>query len=605
MLSGYKGKLLYINLDQESHKTIRIPEEVLIKYIGGRGLGAKLYWDLISPQTGALEPDNLFMVITGPLAGTMAIGSAKHLIVTKSPTTGGWLESYSSGRVAPELKYAGFDAFIISGKAPHPIYITIENEGVRYFKATNLWEKGAFQTEKFLKEKFHPEAGCLSIGHAGEKLIQFACVGSEFFRKAGRGGTGAVMGSKNLKAIAIKGTGGVNCADMDKLYQLTLKYVKKRKRRVITPMTLSITNAAGMLPTRNFTKGQFPEAKGKIDMNAVNKITTRIRACFACFASCANMTKVKEGEFKDLILEGPEYETLSLLGSNLGIDYLPAIMKANYLCDDLGMDTISVGGIIGFVMECFERGILTKKETDGLELTFGNYKDMIKLIELIAQKKGFGEFCAQGVKKMSDQLQNETKDYAMHSKGLEFPGYDPRAGWGSTITYSVTPRGACHRRAWPPAKEILGGFNPFTTEKKAEMIIGLMNERCVLHNLIVCDFPAQALSLNNKIWSDYLNYITGLKYTWDEMNSQAEIIETLIRCINLRDGLTSEDDALPKRILEESLNEGPAKGKIIGRENFLKMRRNYYFNRGWDEDGVPTRETINNCKFNVEPKITL
>ncbi|MFX1276837.1 MAG: aldehyde ferredoxin oxidoreductase family protein [Promethearchaeota archaeon] len=605
MLDGYKGKLLFINLNQENHEIISIPEEILVKYIGGRGLGSKLYWDLLSPQTGALEPDNLFMVITGPLGGTMALGSAKHVIITKSPTTGGWLESYSSGRVSPELKYAGFDALIIKGKAHHPLYLTIEDDLVSYHDAMHLWGKGAFETEIYMKERFHPECGCLSIGPAGENLLQFACVGSDFFRKAGRGGTGAVMGSKNLKSIAIKGSGGVECAKMDKLSALTLKLVKKRKRRIITPMTLSITNAAGMLPTRNFTIGHFPKAKDNIDMLAVNKLTTSFRACFACFASCSNITKVKDGEFKNLILEGPEYETLSLLGSNLEIDYLPAIMKANYLCDDLGMDTISSGVIIGFVMECFERGLLTIKDTDGLELKFGNYKEMIKLLELMAHKKGFGNFCAQGVKKMSEQLKKGTEDFALHSKGLEFPGYDPRAGWGSTITYSVTPRGACHRRAWPPAKEILGGIDPFTTENKAEMVIELMNERCILHNLIVCDFPAQALSFNKKIWCDYLNYITGLKYTWDELNFKAEIIETLIRRINLREGLTYKDDMLPKRILEESLIEGPAKGKIIGNENFLKMRMNYYLNRGWNEVGVPTRETLTKYDFSREPKITL
>jgi len=597
MLDGYKGKFLFIDLTNYSHKIISIPEDIFLKYIGGRGLGAKLYWDLISPDIKPLDPNNLFMVITGPLGGTMALGSAKHLIVTKSPTTGGWLESYSSGRITPELKYAGYDALIITGKAKKPIYLTIEDDEINFNNAEFLWGKGAFDTETYVKENFNPECGCLSIGPAGENLLQFACVGSDFFRKAGRGGTGAVMGSKNLKSVAIKGSGGVNCAELDNLYQLTLKYVKKRKRRVITPMTLSFTNAAGMLPTHNFTRGQFDNAVEKIGIIAINNLTISHRACFACYASCSNITKVQEGEYKDLVLEGPEYESLALLGSNLEIDNLPAIMKANHICDDLGMDTISAGVIIGFVMECFERGIITTEETGGLDVRFGNCESVIKLLKLMAYKKDFGDFCAQGVKKMSDQLKHGTEDYAIHSKGMEFPGYDPRAGWGSSITYSITPRGACHRRAWPPAREIIGGLDPFTIDRKPEIVIELMNERCILHNLVVCDFPHNALLLDPSIWCDFLNYITGIDYTWDTLNLKAEIIETLIRRINLREGLTQEDDVLPKRIIEESLNNGPAKGKIIGNDNFMKMRSKYYELRGWDENGIPTSTTIDKYQF--------
>ena len=605
MLYGYKGKLLHVDLGHETSNTLTIPEEILKKYIGGRGLGAKLYWDLIPPETDPLGQNNVFMVLTGPLSGTMAPGAGKHLIVTKSPASGGWLESYSSGRVASELKFAGYDGLIITSKAKHPISVIIKDDKVKFSDARDLWGKGAFETETYYRENFEPECGTLSIGPAGENLLPFACVGSDYFRKAGRGGAGAIMGSKNLKNIAIKGTGGIRCADIGALSSFILKYRKKIRHRHMTPMTLSITNAAGMLPTRNFSRGQFNKGIGTIDKDAVIDAKIASRACYACFAGCANITQVKEGIFKDLILEGPEYETLAMLGANLEIDYLPAIMKANYLCDDLGMDTISAGVAIGFAMECYEQGLLSKEQTGGLELKFGNYIAVVDLLKLMAHNEGFGAFCAQGVKEMSKKLGKKTEEFAIHSKGLEFPAYDPRAGWGSAITYSVTPRGACHRRAWPPSVEILGGVNPFTIEGKAEIVRRLMNDRCILHTLILCDMLGPRMRLGMDDWAKILNIVIGSNYTGKDLNERTEIIETLIRRINVREGFTAKDDILPKRILEESLPDGPGAGKIIGEENFLKMRSEYYFFRGWDNKGMPSQELLNKYKYDVEPKIII
>jgi aldehyde:ferredoxin oxidoreductase len=605
MLYGYKGKLLHIDLLHETYKPVTIPEDILKKYIGGRGLGAKLYWDLVPPEKDPLGQDNVFTVLTGPLTGTMAPGAGKHLIVTKSPTSHGWLESYSSGRVASEIKYAGFDGLIITKKANKPISIYITDDKVEFSDANHLWGKGAFDTETYMRENFDPECGTLSIGPAGENLIPFACIGSEYFRKAGRGGAGAVMGSKNLKSIAIKGTKGVKCADINALRQLIINHRKKVMQRYSTPMTLSITNAAGMLPTRNFTKGQFKKGIGTIDKDAVLDAKIGSRACYACFAECSNITQVKDGIYKDLILEGPEYETLAMIGANLGIDNLAAVMKANYLCDDFGMDTISTGVVIGFAMECYERSILTKKETGGLELKFGNYEVMIELLELIAHKRNFGAFCAQGVREMARQLGKNSEEFAMHSKGLEVPAYDPRAGWGSTITYSITPRGACHRRAWPPSVEIFGGVDPFIIEGKAKIVSRLMNSRCIMHTLIVCDMLGPGIRLGMDDWANYLNIVIGSNYTSKDLILTTEVIETLIRRINIKEGFNSKDDFLPKRILEEALPDGPAAGKIIGEENFMKMKSEYYSYRGWDNNGVPTQEIIEKYEYDSEPKIII
>ncbi|RJX29905.1 MAG: aldehyde ferredoxin oxidoreductase [Desulfarculus sp.] len=613
MPPGYKGQLLHIDLGTESSQAIALPEEVLHKYIGGRALGAKLYWDLIPPEAHPLGPDNVFMVLTGPLTGTMAPCGCKHLIVTKSPASGGWLETYSSGRIAPELKFAGYDGLLITGKAKRPSLLFIQDDKVSFQDAGHLWGQGSFATETYLKQALHPECGCLSIGPAGENLIKFACVGSDYFRKAGRGGAGAVMGAKNLKGLAIKGSGGVGCADLPGLYALIKKHYEVYKQSPIanarhkfgTPLTLNITHAAGMLPTRNFSRGQFEAAIGTIDKDGVAKATVADRACYGCFLACSKITQVDEGVFAGTKLEGPEYETIGMLGSNLEIDYLPAIIKANYICDDLGMDTISAGVIIGFAMECYERGLISKRETGGLELKFGNYLAAVELLELMGRKQGFGAFCTLGVRDMARLLGREAETFAMHSKGMEFPAYDPRAGWGSTITYSTTPRGGCHRRAWPPMKEVLGGVNPFTAEGKAELVVEMMNENSVMHSLVVCDFPGKFIPLKNPDWAEYLGVVTGQKFTAAELEQRAEVAETLVRRINIREGFTVEQDRVPRRILHEALPSGPPEGKIIGEENFLKMRSAYYALRGWDEQGLPTPETLARCGFEQEPRISL
>ncbi len=613
MLGGYKKKLLHIDLTKETSRTVDVPEELSKKYIGGRGLGAKLYWDLIPPGTDPLESGNVLMILSGPVGGTLTPGSSKHVIVTKSPASGGWVDSYSSGRFTPEMKFAGYDGLIITGKAPRPVYLLIKDAKLEIRSAEGLWGKGSFEVETYLKENFHPECGEVCIGPAGENRVRFACVNSEYFRQAGRGGVGAVMGAKNLKAIAVKGSGGISCANMPRVFQLVQEHHKKfqvspigiSRRRYGTPLTLNITHAAGMLPTRNFSTGRFERGIGTIDKDGVANATTSDRACYGCpFCACSKFTEVKDGVFRGIKLEGPEYETLGLLGSNLEIDYLPSVLKANYLCDDLGMDTISAGNVIGFVMECMQKGILTRKET-GVDIRFGNYQAAVDLLEMIAVRRGFGDFCAEGVRRMAQSLKKGSEDFAMEAKGLEFPAYDPRAGWGSTITYSTSPRGGCHRRAWPPMKEVLGGVYPFTTEGKGKMVKEMMDDNCVMHSLLVCDFQGKFIPLSTADFAEYYNAVTGLNLSAQDMYDRADMIETLIRLINTREGFTAENDRLPKRVIEESLPEGPPAGRVIGAENFAKMKQEYYALRGWDTGGVPKRETVQKYNFDGDPKFSL
>jgi aldehyde:ferredoxin oxidoreductase len=304
------------------------------------------------------------------------------------------------------------------------------------------------------------------------------------------------------------------------------------------------------------------------------------------------ITEASEGRYKGITVEGPEYETLGMFGSNLLIDDLPVVMQANILCDKLGLDTISAGNVIGFMMECFERGLLSPRETEGVEFRFGDREASLAAIEMIAHRRGFGDILAEGVKAASQHIGKDSGRFAMHVKGLEFPAYDPRGAFGSGLSYAVSPRGACHRRAWPPAKEILGGYPPYTVEGKAELIKELYDENCVLHSLLVCDMPAKFIPLSLDDYSRYWEAATGKIVSREDFQKIAERIETLIRMFNNREGHTRKDDTLPYRTLHEPLLDGPAKGQCIGEENLNRMIDEYYELRGWDALGIPKEETL-------------
>jgi len=612
MAHGYNLKILHIDLFGERSEEIPIAPDLAKAYIGGRGLGARLYYDLIRPETDPLSPDNPFIVLTGPLTATMAPGTGKHLIITKSPATGGWLESYSSGYFAVELKFAGYDALIVSGRAKAPVCLLIRDRQVEFEDAAGLWGKDSFAAERHVKSRLGEKAGVLSIGPAGENRIRFACVGSEYFRKAGRGGAGAVLGSKRVKAIGVKGSGGVACADLPAMFELVRRHHERHlqspvgiaRRKYGTPLTFNITNAAGMLPVRNFQYGTDPEAVGRIDGDGMRKRFVRDRACYACIMACSKWSRADAGSpFQGLEIEGPEYETLGMFGSNLGIRDPSFIIAANKSCDQLGMDTISAGSVIGYVMECFEKGYLTEADTGGLRLSFGDSGNILRLLEQIARREGFGELCADGVRALADRLPPAARSFAMHAKGLEFPAYDPRAGWGAALTYAITPRGGCHRRAWPPMKEVLGDLDPFTTTDKARVVKEMMDENCVMHTLIVCDIGGKFIPLSTDDYAAYLNAAIGSAYESSELLRIAGKIETLIRLINLREGLGRESDALPPRVLKECHSQGPTKGRVLGEDNFKAMLSEYYSLRGWNAEGLPEAALLAEYRFEVDAKI--
>jgi aldehyde:ferredoxin oxidoreductase len=595
------GRLLEIDLSSGKTKDYTISDDWVQKYIGGRGLGARLIFDMLPAGTQPLSPQNILFFLTGPLTGTKVPGSSKFVVITKSPLTQGWCDSYSSGKLPGELKKLGYDGLIIRGKANHPCYLRIDDSGVHIREADSIWGKDSFETDRILKEiEGDPAAGVTSIGPAGERLCRFASINSELYRQAGRGGVGAVMGSKNLKAIMIRSKGKVQQHDRKKLAELNKKnYEQSRKSEVAkarmkygTPLTLNITHTGGILPTKNFQFGTWEKALNKIDAEGVYQSTISRKACISCFTPCSMVTKADGGKYRGSVIEGPEYETLAMFGSNLLNDALPEIIQANILCDKWGLDTISAGNVIGFTMECFEKGLISTAQTGGLDIRFGDGEASLAAIEMIAMRRGFGDVLAEGVRKIAAVVGNDSERFAMHVKGMEFPGYEPRGAFGAALSYAVSPRGACHRRAWPPLKEILGDYPPYTAQGKAEMVKEIYNENCILHSLLVCDFQSKFIPLSMADYAEYFQAVTGEDISEKEFPAIAERIETLIRMFNLREGLTRKDDTLPYRTLHEPLPDGPAKGQCIGEENLNRMIDEFYASRGWDSAGVPTAKTL-------------
>ncbi len=600
-MKGVCGKLLDIDLASGKTKEIVISDETAKKYIGGRGLGARLLYDLLPPKTDPLSPENILIFLTGPFTGSMAPGSSKFVVVTKSPLTGGWCDSYSSGRISLELKRAGYDGLVIRGKANSPCYLQISDRGAEIRDAGSLWGMDSFAAETALKALPGNAAGAVSsIGPAGEKLCSYACINSEFYRQAARGGVGAVMGAKRLKAIIARGSKNVEYHDHDKVVALNranyerakVSQVFQARSKYGTPLTLNFTHTGGILPTKNFQFGTWDKALGKIDSVGVYKSVKKHKSCQSCFVHCSLITEVSEGKYQGTTLEGPEYETLGMFGSNLLINSLPTIIQANVLCDKLGLDTISAGNVIGFAMECVEKRLLTAKELEGLDLNFGNDEACLAAIEMIAERRGFGDVLAQGVRAAAAHIGGGSESFAMQVKGLEFPAYDPRGAFGSGLSYAVSPRGACHRRAWPPAKEILGGVPPYTIEGKGEMIRDLYRENCIFHSLLVCDMPAKFIPLSLDDYACYYEAVTGAEISLEDFRAMAGRTETLIRMFNNREGFTRADDTLPDRTLNEPLPDGPGRGQCIGQENLDRMIDDFYASQGWDAHGVPRSATL-------------
>ncbi len=578
-MKGYTGKVLRVNLDNRSTGVESLNFTWAEKYLGGKGLAIKYIYEELPAGIDPLSPENKMILMTGPFTGTLVPCSGKLAIATKSPATGTMLDCSIGGHLAGELKYAGYDAVIIEGKADKPVYLFVEDDRVEIKDATVLWGEGTHETEFSLKNSHGSDVKVLSIGTAGENMVPMACITSELYRQAGRGGVGAVMGSKNLKAVVVRGSGGVTVADCSGLSSTAKEFLKNDTLTDDnlwaysdgTPMIVELSHSTGILPTKNFQQGTF-EQFAKINADAVKTIRADKKGCLSCGLGCGNYVKVGES-----MVEGPEYETLAIGGANCGISDLEAIVEFNRQCDDLGLDTISVGNTIAFAMELTEKGI------KDFGITFGDVEAYLKMPRAIAKNE---TELALGVKVLSEKYGG--RDFAMQVKGLEFPGYDPRGSWGMGLAYATADRGACHMRAWPVADEAYGDMDPFTIEGKAELVIDLQHYNAAKFSTILCDFWALSLETAAKL----LTLTTGKQFSARELETVGERIVNLARLFNVREGFSAKDDWLPRRIYKEVLHTGATKGKLIPEEEFDRMLAEYYQLRGWDDDGNPSVEKI-------------
>jgi aldehyde:ferredoxin oxidoreductase len=602
---GYMGKIAVIDLTKSKviYRSIDLTDARL--FIGGSGLCAKLLYDLANPQIDAFNPENPLIIMTGPMTGTPFPTSGRFAACSKSPLTNILGEATASGFWGPALKFAGLDGLIITGKAQKPVYLYIDEGGINICDAGHLWGLGTHITVDIIR-KDHGDSNIrvLSIGPAGEKLVCFASIMTDDDRSLARTGLGAVMGSKNLKAIAVRGGAKKpEIAKPDKLIEIVKQVNEilrespgaKRLNMYGTASLVEICEALGDLPIRNWAKGSWPEGAKRISGETMAKTILRERkTCFACPIACGRIVEVPINSSKKRI-KGPEYETLAMLGSLLLIDSLEVIAKANYLCNDYGMDTISTGSVIAFAIEAYEKGYITKSNTGGLELKWGDAETLLALIDRIARREGIGDLLAEGVKRAAEKIGKGAEEFAVHVKGLEVPAHDPRAFASLALQYATMPRGACHtafayiieRGLKIPELGLDKSWDRFTVEGKAELVKTMQDYILVFDSLALCKFLVHS-GVPPSLIVEGLSAITGWDISLKELLLIGERIFNIKRLFNVRCGIRSEHDALPKR-LQTPLTDGAAKGKV---PNLNHMLKEYYRLRGWDENGIPTKEKL-------------
>jgi len=596
-MDGWVGKILRVDLTKGDYAVEDLDVDLAKKFIGGRGLASKILFDEIDPMIDPLSPSNKLIFATGPATGA-ALGGSRYMVVTKSPLTGTIGTANAAGGFGPTLKFAGYDLIIFEGRSEEPVYLSICDDVVEIKAARHLWGKTTHETEDIIRDEIGNywkarETHIACIGPAGEKLARLAAVINDKHRAAGRGGLGAVMGSKNLKAITVRGNKTITVADKDACREAFLSILEINKKSPATSLetansypnqgtarVINITNAKGILPVRNFQGGVFEEA-AKINGEALrDTILNRKVGCFACLVSCGRLTKVDvpgfEGEG-----EGPEYETIGLLGSSCGVSSLPAIAKASYICNELGMDTIEMGGAIACAMELFERGFLPEKEI-GFELNFGNAEAMVKLVGQTGLRQGFGDVLADGGYRMAERYGHPELFMGVKKQG--FAAYEPRALKGMGLGYVTSNRGACHFRGATLLVEI---SDPYSIEGKPAILKQLQDQTAVVDAAGLCMFNTRGLTPDkiSDVILTILEAVTGVGYDMESMLHAGERIWNLERLFNLKAGFTKKDDTLPPRMLEEPIPTGPAKGQV---HELNIMLPEYYQVRGWDENGVPT-----------------
>ena len=601
---AYAGRILRIDLSTGKVDTEPLKEKMAKQFIGGIGLGFRLLMDNSKPGTDPFDSDNPLIFTTGPLSGTMGPTAGNgYAVVSKSVATGGIAESKAHGFFGPELKRAGYDAVIFTGKAEKLVYAWIDDDSVQLLDAQHLKGKAPYETDVAIREDLGDHYIRVSaIGEAGEKLVRFASAINDEFRAIGRTGMGAVMGSKNLKAVAVRGTNDVNVADLEgfkefiKMIHERMKGPATRKYRTLgTPENVLVLNALAALPTRNFTQATFEGAE-KVSGEYLNeRYIAKIIGCATCAMRCDHVAVVPEGPYKGSTSR-MEFECLWALGPNCGVDRLDAIIEAIALCNHYGIDGISTGGTIGFAMDLYEHGILTKEETGGLDLRFGNHEALIEMVKKIGARDGWlGNVLAEGTMRAAEKIGKGAEQYACHIKGLELPGYDLRGLKTAALGFSVSYRGACHLRSGAYSPDVKGKVNRFVIEKGRGKIVKDGEDLYdVIDSLILCKFSRGTYYDGIEDMAKYYTLATGIEMTPKELIKAGERINNLARLFNIREGMgTREFDALPPKIMNVPIpDEGVAKGSVVSKEEFELGLDDYYAVRGWTKEGIPTVEKL-------------
>jgi aldehyde:ferredoxin oxidoreductase len=597
-MNGYGGRILRVNLTNGTVTKEPTPPDVARDFIGGRGFG--IYFLLKEVPKGAdpLGPENKLIISSGPISGLMIPGGGKCDWTTKAPLTGGYASASMGGHFTAEMRYAGLDSIILEGISPKPVYLFIDDDKIELRDASDLWGKATFAVEKQFKEKLGEEFQVAVIGVGGENLVPYACINHDYGRQAGRGGVGAVMGSKKVKAIVVHGTKSIPVADMDAYRKAGMALYKACKdseglkdwTRYGTTIVVSWCDEVGALPTRNFSAGSFEDGKNLYGPVMREKIVITDKGCFGCPSPCGKYSRNKK---YNSYVEGPEYETIGLMGSNLGIDDIEAVAQANLLCDDLGIDTISAGNVIGWAMECYEKGIFTKKDTGGLDLKFGNVEATFTLIDKIARREGLGALLSEGVKRASKKVGKGSEKFAIHVKGMEQSAYATHNATAMLLAYMTCDVGAHHNRSWAITYDLQVGRDKVVPEKVAR-VIWLQNFRPMFDVLGGCRLQWVELGIDRDLYVPALEAITGIQRSWEDLDKVGERIWNLTRLFWAREneGFGRAWDMPSPRFYEEAPKSGATKGQITKLEDINRLLDMYYEQRGWTSDGLPKPETI-------------
>lgn len=607
-MNGYAGRILYVDLSTGKTRVEKLSEYYAKNYIGGIGLGMRLWLDNSNAGVEPFSPDNPLILALGPISGTIFPTAGNgHAFVSKSPATFGIGEAVAHGTFGAELKRAGYDAVILKGKSERPVYLWIDDDSVQLLDASQLLGKSPSETEDAIKADLDDYyVRVAAIGLAGEKLSRIACIINEKTRAAGRTGLGAVMGSKNLKAIAVRGTRDIVPAKASEFMEMVQEFHERMKgpatqkyRTLGTPENVLVHNSLYCMPTRNYNNAHF-EGADKVSGEVLNdKFVVKIIGCSSCAMRCEHEVVVPEGPYKGTMTR-MEYETLWALGPYCGIDRLDTIIKGMELANYYGMDAISAGVIVGFAMDCYENGILSQKELDGIDAHFGNSEALLQILDKMGKREGIGDTLAEGVRIAGQKIGKGAQNLAQHIKGLEVTGYDLRCLKTAALGFAVSFRGADHNRHGAYSFDVKGKVDRLKAEKgRGKLVRDMEDIYALIDSFIVCKFSRGTYYKELVDMAKLYYLVTGIEMTSEDLKKAGARINTVARIINIREGLGRKDDTLPWKVMNTPIpDEGPVKGALVTQKELDLLLEDYYDSRGWTSEGIPKKATLQELGMN-------